>query len=350
MTDRLSYLELKKDLVFEGQTVKTGGLNLPIETSTLIRHIEHGENGELPWSDFVHGMLLHLALHGHDATYEKFLTDTVKNPAMLALHYAHEESDDLFIEAAHILSEEPMVVVAHAQSLLRNAAKGDDTALKQAMEQLDRILDKTPFAPAYALYGELFLALGDELKAHQYFKHALAASEHIEFQEKMRERVEETATGAAVTLAVDEMNKGRTEKAYKILADRLKDDDAGILHYWHGVALQGLGRLEESVDTFYRALEKRPEDARIPNDLAISLYMLGEREEAIEVLKNVMSSGDPRILSNLMILTEPDNPSFADELYRRLQKMDAEHAIEDASISEAVKEYGVRLSERRSSN
>lgn len=349
MTERLSYLELKKDLVFQGKTIKTRGRDLPIETSALIGHIEHGENGEIPWSDFVRGMLLHLAMHGHERAYEKFLTDTVKNPAMLALHYANEESDDLFIEAAHILSDDPMVVVANAQSLLRKASQGDDTALKQAMEELNRILDETPFAPAYALYGELFRALGDELKAHQYFKHALASGEHAEFQEKMRERVEETATGAAVTLAVHAMNQGRTEEAHRILTDRLKNDDAGILHYWQGVALQGLGRLEDSVDAFRCAQDKRPEDLRIPNDLAISLYMLGDGEEAVEVLKNVMDSGDPRILCNLMILSEPDDQRFADEIYRTLQKLEAEDAIEDASISEAVKEYGVRFVERGAS-
>lgn len=350
MTDRLSYLELKKDLVFQGETLKTRGLDLPIETSTLIGHIEHGENGEIPWSDFVRGMLLHLAMHGHDASYEKFLADTVKNPAMLALHYADEESDDLFIEAARILSDDPMVSVAHAQNLLRKASKGDDKALKQAMKELDRVLDQTPFAPAYALYGELFLALGDELKAHQYFKHALSSGEHAEFQEKMRERVEETATGAAVTLAVDAMNKGRTEEAYKILTDRLKDDDAGVLHYWQGVVLQGLGRLEESVDAFQCAKDKRPEDLRIPNDLAISLYMLGDREEAVEVLKKAMSSGDPRILCNLMILSEPDDQRFADEIYQKLQQLEAEDVIEDASISKAVKEYGIRFAKRGASD
>lgn len=350
MTDRLSYLELKKNLVLEGKTIKTKGLDLPIETSALIGHIEHGENGEIPWSDFVRGMLLHLALHGHDTDYEKFLADTVRNPAMLALHYADEESDDLFLEAARILTDEPMVAVAHAQNLLRKAAKGDDAALKEAMEELDRILDQAPFAPAYALYGELFLTLGDELKAHQYFKHALTSGEHPEFQETMRERVEETATGATVTLAIDAMNKGRTEEAYKILTDRLKDDDAGILHYWQGVALQGLGRLPESVDAFRCAQDKRPEDLRISNDLAISLYMLGDREEAVAVLKKVMSSGDPRILCNLMILSEPDDQRFADEIYQKLQQLESENAIEDASISEAVKEYGARFAERGASN
>lgn len=344
MIDRLSYLELKKDIVFGEKTIRTAGKDLPIETRTLLSYIESGDQKDIPWSDFVCGMLLHIAIHGHDAVYESFLRETIFEPHILALHYAKEKSDDLFLEAAMLLSAEPLVVVHHAQGLLRKARGGDDSVIQKAMQELDGVLDQVAYAPAYALYGELFLALGDELKAHQYFKHALLASESTELQDKMRERIEETSTGATVALAVNALQKGRTEESLKLLSNRLKDDDAGILHYWQGVTLQGLGRLQESVHALECAWEKRPEDLFIPNDLAISLYMLGEHREAIKVLKQVMSSKDPRILCNLMILSEPDDKDFSDELYRDLKKIEAEGKLHDASILDAVKEYGDRYS------
>ncbi len=74
-----------------------------------------------------------------------------------------------------------------------------------------------------------------------------------------------------------------------------------MLHYNRGKALEAQGRPEEAVTCYRRALELKPDDIDVLNDLGITLFDQGRLDEAVTCYRRalVLKPDDAEILNNL---------------------------------------------------
>ncbi len=111
------------------------------------------------------------------------------------------------------------------------------------------------------------------------------------------------STTAHTGLGLAELAKGDLERARASLMRAVEIDNAAIALAALGVTLDRMGQHPEAQGYYRRALELRPHNYEVNNNLGVSYLMTESFEEAVEVFRRAASlqPGDPAVHNNLGI-------------------------------------------------
>lgn len=114
----------------------------------------------------------------------------------------------------------------------------------------------------------------------------------------------------------DLLTAGKFEQAEKVLAEAVKEaPEDPQAAYYHGLALDELGRAAEARSAYARALELAPQLTEASRNLSASLLESGDAEAALQVIESGLKNAtdDPALLTNrafcLEILRSPEAPA-----------------------------------------
>ncbi|HEY5552674.1 MAG TPA: tetratricopeptide repeat protein [Opitutaceae bacterium] len=204
---------------------------------------------------------------------------------------------------------------------------------------LERAVELAPDDPSiHEALGTLYLQLGEPAKAQPIFESTLRLPE---------------SDGRRVMLTVKLADALRlqqhSEDALRIVREELSHTSSAYeLHNQHGAVLADLGRVEESVEAYRKAVALAPNDTDSNFNLGSGLLALGRREEGVRHLKQSLTLQPtyPRTLIVLgrMALEE----GKLEEAYRRLKPL-YDSNPDQAMARQLLAQYHLRVGEAASS-
>ena len=234
-------------------------------TDLLAQAIDHHQAGRLDQALALYDQILSAQPRHHDALY--------LSGVVAAQRQDFAKAVDSIRQAIKLSSKVPGY-----HSHLGNALRGlGDHA--GAVKACQRALALQP------VYPEAWYNLGNAWAGLERWEDALAAYEKAVAQRPGLEAAMGQAILMREKLALAGIGSGQWQKVVAVT------EGAGDLHALHnrGVALQLLGRWQESLEPLQRAIQKQPGLAAAHNSLGASLHLLGQVEAAIGCFRQAIA-------------------------------------------------------------
>ena len=295
-TTKLSYLELKN---VKEQYIDYGlnDIPLPIVTDNLMQGLQNAKfENEVSIDFIVEGMLYNIALDNefkYIDDYKNVLKYILDNPAMYAVNLGIKKLDTsleeaiILFRAAYILDEKNnYAVYNYARLLWRLDIDEDDRGyyISRSVKLLEQTLvNDSEFALGYYELANIFKAIGEYLKAMNYYKKTLAIVEIDSLQDEIRTLMVEIEPDALVEDAIYFINKMDYSKALEILSEASKKASRFDVLYYMAVCYMNLERLDLAEEYFEKALDGGADFSTLYIDYIYVLYAQGRPEIALDV-------------------------------------------------------------------
>lgn len=321
-TADLSFLELNKELMLEDLCLPKGTA-LPLFTDVLEEKISDGDL-DLGTRELVSGILY---LYGADPDFRdkelyKSVIEHVQPVYGLLLEILKESPYRALVMSRGLISldlVEDGVYLLAAEACNELVKKGENYS-PLAIELLK--LEKPSWAVSYH-QGYHYYHLED-------YEHALFSWKRLLEQDAPEEIVSEVLSRLPLAerkkdyeLGKQLLFKERYEEARQIFKSLLPEFPHWYeLHFYYGLSLRFLEEYREALSTFYGLLQKHREDIHLYNELAICHLFVGEADKA----KILLEEG-------LKLAPHPDlHLNLAISLYELGDRIEALEEIEKAQL------------------
>lgn len=178
--------------------------------------------------------------------------------------------------------------------------------------------------------ADLHLKLVEQMIDKQLYHAALAHLQALEARQKLSPH--------ALYLRGDALRRlGRTDEATAVYKQLLRTSSAGLAYHGLGLIAANSGSMLDAVKDFKTAVELRPVDARLRNDLGYALLLAGDPGEAHFQLVTAQELGgdETRTRMNLLLLLFIEGDVQAAERFAEQYQIDPE-AVERLRARAAV--------------
>lgn len=311
-TKNLAYLDLKETADYE----LLNDLPLPIYIDDIQSGIMSGTMSEsIDLENFLQGMLINIGADPdfiHNEEYRVILLNYIKDIGKYTQTKALEEADKdinkalLFLRAGHILDPTDNYTAYLFARLLWPMAyevddKFKDDFIRLALEILQETISRDEnFAISYYELGNIYANLGEYIKARSYYNNALQKTDSDQARDEIRDKLTEIGDNADIEEALYLIGKSDYNGAIIKLTGLLSSKKRADGYYYLGVAYQNIGQYENSIMAFENSLDQGANFRELYNDYAISLYMAGNTQSALEIIEEGLREypQDPRLTYN----------------------------------------------------
>lgn len=167
--------------------------------------------------------------------------------------------------------------------------------------------------------ADLHLKLVEQMIDKQLYHAALAHLQALESKQKLSPN--------ALYLRADALRRlGRTDEATAVYKQLLRTSSAGLAYHGLGLIAANSGSMLDAVKNFKTAVELRPVDARLRNDLGYALLLAGDPGEAHFQLVTAQELGgdETRTRMNLLLLLFIEGDVQAAERFAEQYQIDPE--------------------------
>lgn len=311
-TDKLAYIELRE----ESTNKDLKDLPLPIYLEDMKDGIKTGDfASEINLEIILKAMLLNIAIDSnfiYRQAYEKILSKHLKNIGdyTASKSVSYEETDRLkallMARAGYILdSKNKYNAYLYARLLWPLAFENDEeyqnSFVKEALRILQEILKYDDnFKLSYYELGNIYLNLGEYIKARSYYNNALRLTDDEMAKNEIRNKLISIDDNAEIEQALYYIGKSNYNEAIRTLTKLLSKSKRADAYYYLGVAYQNLGQYENSIMAFQNSLNLNADFRELYNDYSISLYLNKQEIEALAIIKEGLKKypQDPRMTYN----------------------------------------------------
>ena len=235
--------------------------------------------------DFVHNSSYEKILFSFDSKIEDFILYN-------ALEYMKNEdfiTAAIYLRAINYLNRETDISLFNYAMALENIAQAlendklIDELILESTTNLEKILDiNSKFALAYYKLGYHYRYSEQFVKAKLIWEKYLKLDDDIERQNEVREDLLVIDNDVEFEESIILLSQGQFNLALDKLLKIGKTNDWWNIDYLIGLCYKNLNETENAIKYFDIAISKGGEDALVYNELAISLFTLGDPKTAIE--------------------------------------------------------------------
>ncbi len=296
----LSFLELRKDLAFDG-FVLPQGLNIPIYTDRLEEKIKGGEL-DFSTKEVLEGVL---SLYGADGDFRDkgFFKDFVsKLKPLIPFLYGIEDPFRALVMALGVINLEidEKGIFLFAAERCNDLIKAGEDYSELALSLLDLEEESWP-----VFYHRGFLYYNDELylEALKEWEEALSYELAQEIRDEIFSMMALADKKKDYILGRELLFKDRFEEARQTFASLLLDFPHWYeLHFYYALSLRLLEEYTQALGVFYKLLQERADDIYLYNEIAICHLFQEEPQEAVGILERGLGLADnPDLRLNLAI-------------------------------------------------
>jgi tetratricopeptide (TPR) repeat protein len=210
---------------------------------------------------------------------------------LILILLAQEDFQEAQKQASLLITNEPESVQAY---LLRAEASLMVGKTREALEDLDVFLAKYPDD-----------AGGRELQGEALFRDGAFTDAAAAYQKA--QKLGRNSLGIRINIGMSLLNSGQNEEASEIFYALAADyPQAWESHYWFGVSLRSLGRLDEAVAALEKAETADPLNERVREELIEVFLGLGRLENAGTRI-NRKSNKSASDYANLALMAKAEN-------------------------------------------
>ncbi len=167
----------------------------------------------------------------------------------------------------------------------------------ESIETLETLTIKHPdFAFAYYYLGYAYLNMGLYTKAYLVWKDFLqkidGSSSKDELNDEINEikgRMASLAAPMEIEAGVAAVTSGRYHEGIEILSEYTQSEFSAWwpMHYYIGVAYESIGKAEEAIAAFKKALEFSPSNIEVMDELVAVYCALGDKENELKYARKI---------------------------------------------------------------
>ncbi|MDO4595015.1 MAG: tetratricopeptide repeat protein [Tissierellia bacterium] len=311
-SDKLLYLNLKENSQYESLK----DLELPIYSKDFSEKIKTNElENSLSLETIIDGMLINIAIDpnfkyvdDYIELVQKYVKSIADYTATKAMEFekVDEIKATLFYRAGYIINPfNNYNAYNYARKLwpiaYNQKEKDKEQFISSAIEILQTIIARDEEFPlSYYELANIYVNLGEYVKARNYYNNALRNVENELAKEEIRSKLEQIEDNANIEQAIYYIGKSNYNEAIRLLTKTIAKTKRPDAYYYLAVCYQNINQLENSIQEFLNALDKGGEFKEIYNDLAVSYYLNKENDKALKVLDHALKKypEDPKLQYN----------------------------------------------------
>ncbi|MDO5026988.1 MAG: tetratricopeptide repeat protein [Tissierellia bacterium] len=299
--DKLAYLELKN----EKEKYIDFGLNdiaLPIISDDLMKALQNNKfDNEVDSAYIVEGMLYNIGVDPefkYSKDYINVLKNMIDQPTKYAIAKAVSYLDDsmekslVFFRAATIIdSKDDFAAYNLARLLWRLDVDKDakESFIASSIDILEDILQRnSDYSLAYYELANIFRALGEYIKAMNYYRRALELVDEESVREEIRNNMKDIEADALIEDAIHYISKMNYPKALDLLLQVQKNSNRYDALYYIAVSYMNMEDFENSLYYFDKALKGGADFATLYIDYIYVLYSSGQIFEALNLANEAL--------------------------------------------------------------
>lgn len=302
--DQIAFIELKDNIkLYEKNGLKD--IPLPIILDEMLDGFQNDNfQKEVSIEYIVNGILYLIAIDSeflYANEYKNILKRLLENPSKYALSKAVEnmENDEryekalIYSRAAFLLDEKNELAAYNYSKFLWNLDIKDKEErqiyVEQSVRILERILNynKNNVLANFEL-GNICVAMGDYIKANNFYKNSLKNSENEEINEQIRIIMKKIEPDVAVADSIYYINKMDYGKALELLMKARRNSSRYDISYYIAIAYMNQQNAELSEKFFEEAIDKGADFATLYTDLVYIKYILRKDIEALHIANNAI--------------------------------------------------------------
>ena len=250
--------------------------------------------------------------------------------------------EGLFPGAPGVILNKALVLEDKADALDRAGREEAEELNRLALEAYNKVLAIEPVLPD-ALFnaGFFFVRRKDYVRARECFSGYLALGSDDEKKERAQALVKDIESRGlddeSFKEAVDLIRAGEDQEALPRIKDFLEERPRGWTGWFVlGWALRRLGRWQDSLDSFRKAVDLGGGNNDTRNEIAICLMELGDLDAARKELEAALTAEPENIktISNLGVLAmKSGDDAEAAAFFRTVLELDPEDPIAEAFLA-----------------
>ncbi len=306
-TDRISFIEIKKDAFIEINRYKVSGkFPLPILTERLAKEIKKGSAfEEVNLRYIIDGIIYTIGIDPgfkYIKEYKKILYKYDENIESYILYKGLEKLEakdynnaSIFFRTSIALNRNNIKGLFNYGLSLEGLAnmyfeKGEEKKgelfFSKAKDNFETILDMDPkFSLAYYKLGYHYKFLGQSLKTKLIWEKFILIDDNKERIQEIREELDNINDDVEYEEGVRLIFEGKYEEGNEKLL-KLKDKYPSwwSINYMLGISYKDLGLEKEAINFFKETIKLEPKEVDVYNDIGILLSELGKNKDAIKIL------------------------------------------------------------------